>query len=269
MRFRVLVVVPLLWAAALVVGMLALAGEPAFGAFLRAEMELAKAMPVVGAVLAAFAFSRGEYLRRAWLFYGAAMLLLLARDAVFGLAVPEGVAWRGAARGGATLLANASAVVGTWMLARAWKVAGLELPGPRWAQHAVLAAAVVLSLASAGSAVVVNFQRLLAGEGEALVWIASGLGDLVILVLIAPLLLTALALRGGLLGWPWALLTTSSIAWLCFDGTLAVLPLVEASPWLVTAVSETFRSLACLFAFSAGVAQRFAILGVKNGVRPG
>jgi hypothetical protein len=79
------------------------------------------------------------------------------------------------------------------------------------------------------------------------------------LCLIAPLLLTALALRGGLIGWPWALLTTSYVAWLLYDAVLVYGPSLGADPATVRLASEVCRALGCTYGFSAGLAQRAVV----------
>src|SRR5262249_59047068 len=74
-----------------------------------------------------------------------------------------------------------------------------------------------LVAAAAGPAVLRSAGPLLQGDLSRAAGVFSALGDMVSLWLIAPLLLTALALRGGLFGWPFALLTTSYVAWLGYD----------------------------------------------------
>jgi hypothetical protein len=90
------------------------------------------------------------------------------------------------------------------------------------------------------------------------------MGDAISLFLIAPLLFTALALRGGLFGWPYSLLTTSYVAWLLYDASLAVGPAIGLGAAGARVVSELFRALGCLFGFSAGVAQRFVVQGLRR-----
>jgi hypothetical protein len=67
-------------------------------------------------------------------------------------------------------------------------------------------------------------------------------------------LLTAIAMRGGVLTWPWALMTASLILWLLYD---AVSILEHALPGHDAAriARETCRALACATEFAGGLAQ--------------
>lgn len=269
MSYRALAVFPLAWA----LGYLALerhfSGTPDYGLFLRLQMELVKALALFGSWAAALAFERGDYLRRAWFLIGGCMALLLLRDltlAPLGLQEALGQGNLEALRTGLVLLANGSQVVGTWLLARAWKVADLSLPGTRQRRWAVLAAAALLAAAFAGPGVVTNLQRAAAGELGALTGAVSALGDMISLCLIAPLLLTALALRGGLFAWPWGLMTASYLAWLLYDAALVLGPWLGQDAAGTRATSELFRALGCTFGFSAGLAQRRLVQGLRGPV---
>ena len=84
----------------------------------------------------------------------------------------------------------------------------------------------------------------------------SSAGDIFSLALIVPVLLTTLALRGGLLSWPWGLMTASQFGWLFYDATGTIRHFVHMEPATVTMWSEIFRAIACVFCLSAGIAQR-------------
>jgi hypothetical protein len=256
-RFQVLALLPRAWAA----GFLALDaiffGTLSYTVFLRTEVETAKVLTLVGSWAAAFAFERGAYQRRAWLLVGGCMALLLVRDLTllpfFRGFDPRTVA---IAAGVLVALANASQVAGTWMLARTWKVAQLELPGTAVAQWLTVGFVGHHAAVFAGPAVVRNAGPLLAGDLTRAAGVFSALGDMVSLWLIAPLLLTALALRGGMFGWPFALLTTSYVAWLGYDALAVMGPGLGLGAHAARTGAELFRSLGCLYGFSAGLAQR-------------
>lgn len=266
MRFKVLAVVPLVWTLAFVGFDLVLYGSPSYGIFVRTEIELAKALSLAGAWAAAIAHERGDYPRRAWFLIGACLALLLLRDLTLA---PIG--WEALGtdtlyllRGSLVAVGNASQVVGTWLLARSWKVASLALPGPQERQWLVVVAAVVLGLAVVGPGVVADTRAVASGDLATIPGLASALGDMISLWLIAPLLLTALALRGGLIGWPFALLTTSYVAWLFYDALAALGPQLGLDPRWVRTGSEVFRALGCTFGFSAGLAQRFVVIQMRG-----
>jgi hypothetical protein len=110
---------------------------------------------------------------------------------------------------------------------------------------------------------------LASGDMGASVNIASDLGDTICLALVAPVMHTALAMRGGMLRWPWGLLTSSGIAWIAYDAATGGVEMlhVEQARWLI--VTEAIRGLACAFMFSAGVAQRIAVTpGARASVPP-
>lgn len=266
MRYSFLVLFPLLWAAAFLAGDATFHGTPYYRTFLRTEIEMVKALALVGSWAAALQFERGDYLRRAWFLIGGCMALLLLRDLTLA---PLGFAAMGERnldilRGVLVVAGNLSQVVGTWILARAWKVADLTLPGSQRGRWAVVAGAIVLSSAFAGPAVVTSTNRVLGGDLTALAGAASALGDMISLCLIAPLLLTALALRGGLFARPWALITICYVAWLLYDAVLVLGPLLGLSTDGTRTGSELFRALGCTFGFTAGLAQRDVVAGLRR-----
>jgi len=261
MKFRSLAAFPPAFAALFAVVAL-VAGGGALASVLSVENEAGKVLAFVGCFAAALAVEEGDYLRRAWFYSGLCYLLLLLGD-VAGMPL---VATHLSAhqvdltQGTLAVVANATSVLGTWMLARAWTVAGLDDDdASRMRGRLLFAAAVVVSLAITGWPLVHDVRALFAGDLAATVNIASDLGDTICLALVAPVMQTALAMRGGMLRWPWGLLTSSGIAWIAFDAVSGVVELlhVEQARWLV--VAEALRGLACAFFFSAGMAQRLAV----------
>lgn len=266
MRYRAFVVFPLLWSAAFLLGDALLYATPAYPVFMRAEVELVKTLALAGALAAALALERGDYLRRAWFFIAGCMALLLLRDLTLAPFVSGALEPRSLdlVRGVLVVGANLSQVVGTWMLARAGERAGLGVPASREAQWGVLVLAVMLATAFAGPGVVMNARRAMDGNLGALTGLASAFGDMVSLCLIAPLLLTALALRGGLIGWTWTLLTASYVAWLLYDALLVLGPGLGLGPHGARTASELFRALGCTFGFTAGLAQRAIVRQLRS-----
>lgn len=243
---------PVIWAIAFAAGQILLFDSLYFTPFLRTEIAIVKLLAFLGAWGAALSFERGAYLRRAWLLIGACMLFLLLRDALVALEIP-GI---GPVSAVLVTTGNVVQVIGTWLLARSGSVAELPLPGTKGKRWAVLAAAIVFALAVAGPPVAESAKAVFSGDIADATSLASGIGDIISLCLIAPLLLTALALRGGLLGWPWSMITISYACWLFYDASAFYGPMLHLQPQQVRAVSEVFRTLGCLFQFSAGIAQR-------------
>ncbi len=268
MKFRALAVLPLAWVAAFLLVVTA-APAPLVTPLIRFEIEAAKALTLVGCVVAARAFSPGDYLRRAWVLLGACYVLLLARDAIlvgflrgdiaFGLRFEyvQAVLVTGA---------NLLGLVSSFMLARAWHVAGLELPGRRAQRAVVMVLWVAFSVAIAGGALLIDARRVLAGDVQSLVGVSSDVSDLLSMCFVAPVFFTALALRGGLLRWPWALMTASLLFWLFYDAGLVLAEALALAPLPARVLRECFRGAACLYSFSAGLAQALALR--EAGRRP-
>jgi hypothetical protein len=248
MKFRSLVLLPLVLAL-LFLAAGTFAGD-ALGPVLTAEAEAAKVLALAGCLAGALAFDRHDYLRRAWMFSGVCYLLLLLRD---GLAMRS--AESTALLGGIVVLANVASVAGTWMLAHAWRHSGIEEDDEARARgRLLLAGGAILALAVTGFPLVRDARTLFGGDLRATVDVASDLGDSICLALVAPVLQTALAMRGGVLRWPWGLLTASGLAWIAYD---AASSFAVHGPWLP--VVEAVRALACGLVLSAGLSQRMAI----------
>jgi hypothetical protein len=256
---RTLAWMPVLFAGAFLLAGLA-AGEAA-PVVMRIGNEGGKILAVLGCFAAAFAFERGDYLRRAWELTGACLLLLLVRDVTAIPAVDAALGGARFERGRAVfvVLANASSVVGTVLLARAWSVSGLSTAGRR---ASLLVAGVVVALAATGWPLVHDLRRLFQGDLDAVPWVASDLGDTIGFVLVVPVMQTALALRGGSLLWPWALLTAGGLCWILYDAAWGISAMLHADEIIrVRLGTETLRALACTFIAAAGLAQRRVVVG--------
>jgi len=132
MRYRVLVAFPLVWGVAFIIGYQMFVGSPSLPVFMRTEVEMVKALGLIGSWVAAWSFDRGDYLRKAWFLIGLCFAFLLLRDLTVIVPGPfQGLGQHGidVLRGVLVVAGNLSQVVGTWMLARTWKVAALSLPG--------------------------------------------------------------------------------------------------------------------------------------------
>ena len=274
MRYRWLSIFPLAYAAAFTVIAWSLAGGDGLTPFVRGQLLLLRALAIFGCLAAASAFGKGEHLRRAWLWLAWATILVLARDL---LRFPvEIVGYEGAGRWlltGLGVLSNFALLTGTWLLARAWKVAAIPLPGGR--NRAILVTIVVatVALAVAGPFAWRYLQSIVAGEWGNLVMLVSAVVDILALCLIAPLLLTTMALRGGIVSWPWGLVTASLACWLLYDAAAGV----QASLEMAFPLTDVFRGLAENYLAAAGLAQLLVVKAVRRdaldstmmGVAPG
>jgi len=257
MNFKRLAIMPLLMAIVPALIMLGIEVARTRQIALRVEIETVKILGLTGSVIAALSFDRGEHLRRAWLLNGSCYAVLLLRDLLFGvwLVRESGEPWQ-YLEAVMVLIANAGAVTGVWMLSRTWQVAGIALPWSPLRREIVRWIGIVVGLAIAGPTFYVSIDGALKGQVRAIVYAVSSLGDIFSLAFIVPVLLTTLALRGGLLSWPWGLMTASQFGWLFYDATGTIRLFVEMAPATATMWSEIFRTLACTYCLSAGIAQR-------------
>jgi hypothetical protein len=262
-KYRALVALPFLALVAFIAA-LALAGASGRATVVRIDVEFAKTIAFVGCTAAALRFARGDYLRLAWALNAACYFLILVLEVGLrpGGGLVAGAAWAPTARGIIVVIANACQLGGTVMLARTWRVAGFELAGSPAVRIAVQIGAIAIALASGAWLTWTGFLQVIHGDTGALVDFGSTLADIISFALIAPFLLTAIAFRGGSLGWTWGLYTTSLMGWLLFDATVSYVPFF-ASADTTTVISECCRLLACAFGGSAGFAQRFAVAGVR------
>lgn len=236
----------------------------------RVEGLLARLAAALGCAIAAVQFDRGDHMRRAWFTMGAAYAILIANALLFGSSshVAERSLTSGAFVASAVLVAcaNVCTIVGALSVARAWRLAGLDLqvsPAVRWASFA---GSIVVAVVIAGGTALGDVHRALGGHFDALSNLASGLGDIVSLGVLAPILLTALALRGGTLGWPWALTVVGTLGWVLFDATGAVSSALHLNPADLKPLEEAFRVWGCVAYLSAGLLQRQA--RVELAVKP-
>lgn len=261
MRYRWLSVFPLAYAAVFVALAWSLLGGGFLEPFVRGQLLLVRVLAIFGCLAGAAAFSRGEHLRRAWLWLAWATILVLARDL---LRFPvEIVAYDGAGRWlvtGLGVLSNVALLTGTWLLARAWKVAAIPLPGGRKRAVAVTVVIAAVALAVAGPFAWGHLQSVLAGEWGDLVMLVSAVVDILALCLIAPLLLTTLALRGGIVSWPWGLVTASLVCWLFYDVAAGL----QGSLATSFPLTDVFRGLAENYLAAAGLAQYLVVKAVRR-----
>jgi hypothetical protein len=257
MSFKPLLALPLLAAMAPAIIMLALDAGRTQDVAMHAEREIVKVFALVGSLTAASAFDRGDYLRRAWLVHGFCYVFLLLRDLLYGVWLEHGSGVLSQALEPVlVLLANGCGVIGVWMLSRTSEVAGIELPLLPGQRLFVRILGAIVGLAIAGPTIYLEATHAVEGQVLSMVLVVSGIADVISLALIVPVLFTAIALRGGLLLWPWGLFTASTLSWLLYDFTGLMRHLVDIEPATATMWREIFRAMACTFGLSTGLAQR-------------
>lgn len=214
-----------------------------------------------GTLVAALTFGRGEQLRPAWLLVSASYLVLVPAlirigPKAHGLYVEAVRApWVDSL---ASIVSGALAVTGFLLLSRAWRASGLDTTS-RAAHVAARLAALAVVAAMVGPDLVEKLPITLAGDVGAAGDVLADLLDGVLFVVAVPVLRAALVLGGGLVAWPWVLLTASLVAWLGYDASAVYGGAAGIDDRTVRVLEEVCRTLGAAFAFSAGIAQRWVM----------
>ncbi len=258
MRLRWLALYPLVYAAAFLAITLGIEASED-GGFVAGQRILLRLLALAGCYAAASAFAAGDRLRRAWFWLGVGKLIILVRDllrlsAVFAPHPAPQAAELLIALG---VLSNLTELTGIWMLARSWRVVTPEGTGGRARMIFIVVITAVVALGVAGPGAV---QALRTHD---VILVTSALVDIVSLCLITPLLLTAVALRGGTFFWPWALVTASRLCWLLYDAAASLAPGGSLQ------LPDLFRGVAENFLFVAGLAQFLVVWHVRKRARIG
>jgi hypothetical protein len=263
MRFRGLVIFPLLYAVVFI-AIATWAEADARLPFVLGQKILVRLLAIIGSYWAVSAFERGDHLRRAWHWLALAATLVLVRDLIVLPSRLEGstqplAGALGVVVIGLPVVSNVGLLTGVWLLSRSWKMAALALPGGRSRMIMVTAVAAALAIAVTGPPLALYIKNLFAGDPAALINVVSTVVDILSLGLLAPLLLTAFALRGGHFFWPWALLTACLLSWLLYDAATNY----DLAPGGLP-LAEVFRGLALNLQFTAGLAQSMVIRRVRQ-----
>jgi hypothetical protein len=258
MSYRRLVWIPIVVALLFLLAELAM-GPSSQALAIHAEVELAKVLWLAGALAAARVFESGDYLRRGWSLIATGVALFLLRDAVqipliqatlpaTSLGVVEGIL---------VVSGNVCQVSGVWVLARVWSAVDLD-DAVRGQRRMLFAAAIAVVVVLVGPSLAHDAASAFAGKLDAIPHLASDVGDAVSFLLLAALVRTALALRGGVVFWSWSLLAAGQVAWMLFDGARTLMELLGpssfSSPWV-----ESLRVAGAVYIATAGLAQRWIV----------
>jgi len=218
-----------------------------------------------GTLVAAFTFGPGERLRPAWLLVSASYLVLVPAMIRLG---PKGSGlYLEATRAPwvdslATIASGSLAVAGFLLLSRAWHASGLDTTS-RTGRVVARLGALAVAAVMAGPELVEKLPAALGGDVVAIGDVCSDLLDGSLFVVAIPVLRAALVLGGGLVAWPWVLLTASLVAWLGYDATAVYGGVAGLDDRTVRVVEEVCRTLGAAMAFSAGIAQRWVMTEPK------
>jgi hypothetical protein len=214
-----------------------------------------------GTLVAALTYERGEPMRPGWLLISASYLVLVPVLLWVG-PKPSGLygevhasPWLASV---GSIVSGALAVTGFLLLSRAWHA--LRLDGSSRAGRLVAPLmALAVAAALAGPELVERFPEALKGDMAAIGDVITDLLDGALFVVAVPVLRAALALGGGLVAWPWVLLTASLVAWLGYDAAAVYGGGAGIDDRTVRVIEEVMRTLGAAFAFAAGVAQRWVM----------
>lgn len=232
-------------------------------------------LATAGTLAAAACFGPGEPMRPGWLLLSGSYAVLVVARLAIG-AAPAGLL-DGASRlpelsSALNILSGGLAVAGFLSMARAWRETGLD-PSTPGSRLALQAGALVVAVLLAGSDLVERLPHALAGDALAVGDVVTDLLDGALFVVAVPVLRAALSLGGGLVAWPWGLLTLSLLAWLGYDAALVWGEALGLSPREARLAQEVMRSLAAAGVGTAGVAQRWVMQaapgdGPEGGAAP-
>lgn len=215
------------------------------------------------AVASALAASRfgwwSEYVGRAWTLFFAGYATLAISE-IFRRWLPEQQLV------GETLVVAANLeLIGAYILmARSLSAAGLGMFESRTRKVLVTIAALALALALCYDPIISAAQSLQSGQAN-FSRLVSPVADVIMFALLAPLLLTAFALRGGQVFWIFAFLTTGTIGWMVNQGSAMVVGLFDGGAGAVRSGRMLGFAMACMFIAAAGFTQWLAAHRAMKG----
>lgn len=220
-----------------------------------------------GALMTGTAFAPGEPMRPGWLLLSASYAVLVPSRLLPGGRL-EGLGVSTAQYPVLeSLLGVASGALGLaafLLLAGAWRESGLDTTG-RASRVVARLVALVASLVLAGPDLVARFPAAAAGDPLAITDVLTDLLDGAIFVVAVPVARAALALGGGLVAWPWGLLTLSLFAWLGYDASVIWGGAAGLTPYQSRVLEECMRAVGACATLSAAVAQRWIMLAPAGG----
>jgi hypothetical protein len=218
----------------------------------RAVLLIVAGVTAINAFVTAREFDRSDKLYLSWMFLGAGYVIAATR---YGIRIHTLLTGDGITNPlfltSLLILQNVLVPLSLFLFVRAWRATGLAAPGSAAAHRASIAAGIAGFPLSRG---------LMVAKAD-LVLLVSTLGDMISLALIVPLMMPALALRGGSLMNTWAYLTTGIAIWLVYDIWFALRDPITLPVNVERGIEEAIRVTAIMFACIASIAQRRAARG--------
>jgi hypothetical protein len=219
----------------------------------------ASVLGISGTLAAARTFAPEDHLRRVWALYAVGASLLFVASALrvgWMVAVPDVDFFQSPLATPRTVLIvllNVFNSVAPVLLVLTYRRSGL-VPPRTVAVMALYAVGALLALLVVRPVLVRTVGHFQAHgySAEVTANVASIIGDLFTLGLIAPILRVAYMLRGGRLSWPWWAMAASGVAWIVFD----VRPTEHAD---AAALFYVARTAAIALVGASGLLQRAAL----------
>ena len=202
-----------------------------------------------------------EYVGRAWTLFFIAYFVLTIGEVLRRFTTDTAIAAEVC-----VVVANVAIVAAYFMTARSFRAAGLDFGGSRWRTVLATMLSLVVALAICQNSIMSSYEAV---RGGALSWgaLVSPLADVITFALVAPLLLTAFALRGGQQFWMFALLTTGTVGWMLNQGMDLLLRLFgDVSASTLRTGRMTGFAIACIFIAAAALTQWLAAHRTMRGV---
>jgi hypothetical protein len=201
-------------------------------------------------------FTAGDRLYVTWALLGTGYLLAAVRYSLRLISLLDpSVTYPRALTDGMLIVQNILVAASLFLFVRAWRATGLANPGSRGAQIGGIVAGIAVAVIVGGFPLLQGVQTAKAD----LVLLVSTAGDMVGIALIVPLMMSALALRGGLLMHTWVYLAASESVWLLYDIWYAIRASTSLEPRASRGIEEAIRIVAIGFALIASMAQRRAL----------
>jgi hypothetical protein len=248
---RRLLVIPFVSGAIVACGMLM--PEATASLFYRAALVTAALLTAISALMTSSAFEKGQKLFAAWSALGIGYALAAIRHSMrlWTLLLGGGITNR-AVLDTLLVLQNVLVALALWWFVRAWQTSGLAAPVSRRVQFTWIFLGIAVAIVVGGYPLIQGFQT----AGTDTVLLVSTAGDMIGIALIVPLVMPALAMRGGLLMHTWLALAASEVFWLLYDVWVGTKGMMGLTPSMATGVEQILRIIAVMFAFVATVAHR-------------
>ncbi len=268
MRYRSLALFPILFAIATVVLAASLFSDPtsagALGKLTLGLRFFARFVAVFGCLAAMSVFEPGEPTRRGWALLALASALTVLRDLLYRLVFhSQETPMEQGVNAILVVVSNLAQLAAVFLLARAWRAAAIGLASGSTRTRIVTISIAILAVIVVGPAILDPVKTIGGGDLTAAPELVASIVDLLSFFLIAPILLTAISLRGSSFSWPCALLAACLASWLFYDAATAY---GQGATWGGVRASEIFRHLALNFLGAAGFAQAWVVRSVKRAI---